>query len=721
MTSPWFDREALRRGLHAALWALALLAVAALPSRLASALFGWGSTTTKVVRVIGGTWLDLAAALLVVGPFVVALALVGALLPPLRRPVWQRAGGLIAAAPFGFSLWVFTVTAQEVKSERGSFPTLFDLGEGGTNASFIEGMVGFLGYERIRTPALFGIGLAALVLGLALRRRPTGLAAWRGWALGFTASFGLGALGLVGSQAALAQLNPFSPAALGDPLTGLIESAVDLARHRGPTTARDLVLDAELPPASASHGAALVGWPGSDGGCSPHPFVRPLDLDREPPTAAPRGTALVRAFEDVSRTLFGGADAGVAVFFLSLEGFRADDVHALNPKAPRELAPFTTGLYERSATPGSGVLTSRAMIQAGVRTAHNLGAMTCGVGTLPYNLAFVRDLQPFPLRCLPDVLADSGFEHRFFYGSDATFDEMHRFFGEHRYVELVSQKELPPTLPKGTWEGVTDFAVFDEGVRRTAEALEATRAPQFAFLMSLSHHSPFTAPDDLPPEVSTRVERALATTPHHADADDGRRLVAFSYTDAAVERLFGQLDARGLSDRAVVVLMADHSTGHAYVWGTEATETDAQKSQVPFAVVVPAAFRARLLNPAAFDEALARAQRLVDEGPLSLNDVPRLVLALLSAHPGVATLPGSQRWHTLGGQVTSPHFRPPTGASVVSINGVSELFAMGPTGERVGASEDSVFLKTRADRYRVTPTLIPVTATLQQVMRCAKP
>jgi hypothetical protein len=37
----------------------------------------------------------------------------------------------------------------------------------------------------------------------------------------------------------------------------------------------------------------------------------------------------------------------------------------------------------------------------------------------------------------------------------------------------------------------------------------------------------------------------------------------------------------------------------------------------------------------------------------------------------------------------------------------------------VGDYQDSVFLKTRADRYRVTPTLIPVAATLQQVMRCA--
>jgi hypothetical protein len=705
----------------AALWALGLLLIAALPSRLASALFGWGSPSTKLIRVVGGAWLDLSAALLVITPLVVALTLAGALVPWLRRPVWQRAGGLVAAAPFGFSLWVFTVTAQEVKSERGSFPTLFDLGEGGTNASFIEGMLGFVGYERIRTPALLGLTLAVALVVVALRGRPRDLASWRGWSVGFSAGFVALALALLVGQSALARVNRFSPAALGDPLTGLLESALDLAQHRGPASARDLVLDARLPADAASVGASLVGWPAADGGCAPHPFARPLDRALEPPTSPPRGTALVQAFERVSRALFDGRDGTVAVFFVSLEGFRADDIHALNPNAPREVAPFTTSLYERSATRGSGVLTSRAMVQAGVRTAHNLGAMTCGVGTLPYNLAFVRDLQPFPLRCLPDVLADSGFEHRFFYGSDATFDEMHRFFPAHRYLAVVSQKELPPDLPKGTWDAVTDFAVFDEAVRRVDEALAVSGEPQFALLMSLSNHSPFTTPADLPPEVKARVDRALATAPHRADADDTRRLVAFSYTDAAVERLFAQLDARGLSDRALVVLMADHSTGHAYVWGAEATETDAQKSQVPFALVVPPALRGRLADAEAFDDALADAQRRVDEGPLSLNDVPTLVLALLSAHPGVVALPPEKRWHSLGGQVTSPSFRGGDGVTLWSINGVSELFAVDATGQRVGDSQDSVFLKTRADRYRVTPTLIPITATLQQVMRCAPP
>jgi hypothetical protein len=714
-----FDRVAVRRGAIAALWAIALLGIAAFPSRLGGALKGWGSLTTRTERALAGTWLDLAAGLLVLAPFMVLLGLLAPLLlRPLRRAGWQRWGGLVATLPLGFALWVFTVTAQEVKSERGSFPTMFDLSEGGTNASFIEGMVGFLAYDRIRTPAIVGIALAlALIVG-ALRRRPADAVAWRSWSTGYVLGLLATSAVVIGGQNAMAQINRFSPAALGDPLTGLIESSLDLLQHRGPSSARDLILEAQLPADAAARGARLAGWPVSDGGCEPLPFARPLDRDLEPPTPNPRGTALVKSFEALSRALFTDDDPKLAVFFVSLEGFRADDIHALNPQAPRAIAPFTTALYERAGRSGEGVLASRKMIQAGVRTAHNLGAMTCGLGTLPYNLAFVRDLQPFRVRCASDVLADAGFRHSFFYGSDATFDEMHHFFAQHRFVEQISQVELPKNLPKGTWDGVTDFAVFDFSVTRIAETLKATGTPQFAFLMSLSNHSPFTTPQDLPSEVPARVEAAIQSVRNRADPDDQKRLVAFSYTDAAVGRLFSKLDAVGIAERSIVVLMADHSTGHSYVWGAESTETDAQKSQVPFAIVIPPSFRARLANPAMFDAAVTDAQAQLDSGAVSLNDVPTLTLALLSAQPNVKALAADRRWHTLGGQLTSPWFDAGEGAALISINGVSELFATDAHGERLGGYEDSVFLKTRADRYRVTPRLIPLAATLQQVMRC---
>lgn len=704
----------MRRGFFSAATCVGVLLLAAFPSRLAGAFRGWGTVTSKVERTLVGALVDLCSVAGIVGGIVLVLTLATPLvLSRFRGPKWQRVGAVLWAVPFGAVLWLLTVAAQEVKSERGSFPTVFDLMEGGTNATFMESVLGFLRYERIWFPAAISTTLTAFVIVLTWRRVSEGVSSWPRWALGVAGGFAmsLGAVWL--ACAVLAALdNRFSTAALGDPMTGLKESAFDFLQHKGPATPRELVLTAELPADAAAEGAARLGWPPAKKGAG-HLHQRPLDVSNEPPTADPRGTALVHAFERVGAALFSQDDPAIAVFQLSLEGFRADDVHALNDAAPVEIAPFTSSLYQ----PQQGVLTSRKMFQAGVRTAHCLGAMTCGLGTLPYNLSFIRDLHPFPVRCASDVLHDAGFHHSFFYGSDITFDDMHLFLKEHGYQSVVSQKDLPKSFPKGTWDGVTDFAVFDEAVERVAEKLPS--GPQFAFLMSLSNHSPFTPPEDLPAEVEARVSQALKTAIHRADADDRLRLVTYSYTDAAVERLFKQLEVRAIADRSIVLLMADHSTGHAYVWGAVDPETDAAKSQIPFALVIPPAFLARAKDPVALKAALLEAQKLVDEAPLSQNDVPTLLLALLQAHPSVRALAESSRWHTLGGQVTSPWFKPggDPASSILGINGVSELFALDRQGKRVGGYEDSVFLKTRADRYRVTPRLIPVTATLVETMK----
>ncbi len=703
----------VRRGFFSGLTVVALLFVAAFPARLAGALRGWGSLFGKLEKSLAGTLLDLSAVVLVITPMVaLATLLVPVLLKPARGPRWQRLGAVMWAFPFGFALWVLTVVAQEVKSERGAFPTMFDLLEGGTNASFVEGTVGFLRYERIWVPASVGCALAMVLMALVWRRPVGEVTPWKRWAIGLTAGMGSGAAGVLLLALTLASLaNRFTSAALGDPMTGLVESTFDLLRHQGPQTPRQLVLTAELPQQAIKEGATLLGWPPSKQG-GPHPHARTLDFDTEPPTKDPRGRALVKAFEKLGEALFVEGDPSVAVFHLSLEGYRADDLHALNEVAPRELAPFTNSLYEGRP----GVLTSRKMFQAGVRTAHGMGAMMCGLGTLPYNLSFIRDLQPFPVRCASDVLSTAGFQHSFFYGSDGTFDDMDAYLRGHGFSVVMAQAELPQNLPRGTWDGISDFAVFDLGVKHVAKSLPS--GSQFSLLMSLSNHSPFTQPQDLPPEVLARVDLALKTAVHRADADDRLRLITYAYTDAAVERLFAQLETSGIAERSIVMLMADHSTGHAYVWGKEDPESDVAKSQIPFAIVIPPQFLARAKDPVALTAALAEAQALIEAGPLSQNDVPMLLLAMLQAHPSMKALPVSERWHTLGGQVTSPWFEPggDEASYILGINGVSELFALDRDGQRVGSYEDSAFLKTRADRYRVTPRLIPITATLIETM-----
>ncbi len=707
-----------RRGVESGLTTLALLALAVLPSRLSVAMRVRGGTLfDRATRALAGATLDLSAVIVPIAAVLLVVVVLAALAPR-RRHLWQHLGAPLFALPLCVTLSLVTVMEQEVKAERGAFTTMHEIVEGVGQASFVEGSLGFLRYERIWVPGLVCSALALLVLVTRWRAaRDVEVVPWRGWATGLVAVLALGVVAVPGAVVAQAAASHrLSPAALGDPLSSLVETAADLAQDRAPLKPVDLLLQQAFAPGEAATGAARLGWPPRHAprptACPPHPHARPLDRSAEP---APAGAALLSALERVSTQLFDGGDGRIAVFQFSLESFRADDLHALHAVVPAELHPFVNGLY--AGRPG--VLSSRRLFQGGVRSAQGLAAMTCGLGTLPYNLSLIRDFEGFPLRCAPDLLAAAGFQGRFFYGSDPGFDGMARFLRAHGVTELVTQDELPPSLPKGAWSGVTDLALFDEVVKRTAASV--SDSPQYALVMSLSNHSPYTPPEDLPSEVAARVQRALSSAPNRATKDDRRRLLTHAYVDAALERFFSQLDASGLAGRSVVVLTADHSTGEDYVWGPDSVdhETDEAKTQVPFLIVLPEALLARVKDRAALEVELAGAQRQLDAQPLSQNDIPSLLLALLSHHPALAALEPAQRWHTLGGQVTSPHFQPggEPASFLVGINGVDQLYALDREGRRVGAYEDAIFLRTRAERATVTPRLIPIAATLVDVLR----
>ena len=708
---------ALRRGVGSALTTLGLLALALLPSRLAVAMRLRGGTFfERTTRAIAGTTLDLSVVLV---PLVVMLALLVlfAAVVPRRRTLWQHLGAPLFVLPWCFVLYVLTVLQQEVKAERGAFSTMQEITAGAVQTSFVEGTLGFFRYERIWIPAVVCSGAALVLLALRFRRRNDDALPWQGWATGFSGVLALSLVLVPAAVAAQAGLSTrLSRAGLGDPLTSMIETTMDLVQGRVPLKPSELLMQLEVKPGEAAVGAQRMGWPPlrDSEPCWPHPHARPLDREGEP---APPGAALLSSLERVSELLFDASDARVAVFQFSLESFRADDIHALNPAAPRSLDPFVNELYERA-----DVLGGRTLFQAGVRSAQGMAAMTCGVGTLPYNLSIIRDLDAFPLRCAPDLLAEAGFHGAFFYGSDPDYDQMSRYLGGHGVAEVISQDNLPEDLPKGAWSGLTDFVIFEEAAKRVAKGL--ADAPQYALVMSLSNHSPYTPPEDLPKSVLARMESAVKEVPNRASTDDRRRLLTHSYTDAALQRFFGQLDTLGIAERSIVVLMADHSTGEDYVWGPESIqhETDSAKAQVPFLIVIPPQFLARAKNRPALDVALTEARTALNATPLSQNDVPALLLALLKFHPGLRALPASARWHTLGGQVTSPWFQPggDPQSFLLGINGVDELYVLDKQGTRVGAYEDAVFLRTRADRSQVTPRLIPVAATLVETMRSPK-
>ena len=168
-------RDSLKAGLRAGLLAMAIAILGAFPSRLLLAMREGDDVVPGLQHIVAGTIVDASAVIASIGGFVVLMAVgLPLLLKALRRPRWPGprwygAGPLLVAVLPAFATMVLSMIAQQVHAERGAFPTAFDILESGGNASFIEGVFGFLGYRHILIPTIVTAVCAMALLVAALR------------------------------------------------------------------------------------------------------------------------------------------------------------------------------------------------------------------------------------------------------------------------------------------------------------------------------------------------------------------------------------------------------------------------------------------------------------------------------------------------------------------------------------------------------------------------
>lgn len=557
------------------------------------------------------------------------------------------------------SAWMFSVGAIESKLERGLYPTYLETKVALASSSFVTGSLPTLLLDRYwKTSAL--VLLASGVLFYLHGRRAHDLRS-RASVVGFA----LAGLCLFGGACEIVKLGRVvfprtgSYAETRSPIENVALGRFPFPNHTPITDGMRLLFSSRSASFSADEKRAglrtlgyapealerLVAFEDREPCASAHPLARPLDHAR---ARGSKSDALIDDLEALSSALFGGARAAepLVVFQIAMESFRADDVHALQPLAPPELTPVMSRLYadrERA-------IAFRSAFQGGFRTAQNLSSLTCGIGSLPFNIAVARDLGHFPLRCLPDVLADGGFDTHAFYASDMTYDSMLDFFRYHG-VEVTQAADMPAGLPIGSWRGVSDRALYTQAL---AHASAATR-PSYEFVLTLSGHSPFSAPTDMPPDVAARAAAACEKSPS-AKEDDCSRLAVMAYADHALGELLDNLERSPLAHRSVVILSADHATSEMFLWPGSPEEKS--RAHVPYVIYLPRALTAAASRPAEVADLVARLHDRAASSAeaISLTDSPTLVTALLSSTAEVKGIPDAWRFHTYGGQATSPHF-----------------------------------------------------------------
>jgi hypothetical protein len=621
-----------------------------------------------------------------------------------------------------------SVWAAEHQIERGLYPTMFEFAHA-TDASFALAGAQVFALSRFAYATVLSLGLLALAaFGISRRLRMDKPAGWR-LAVGCVAGAALISLACFGWHRASPLLIPTIPnwRTIESPLQVFVSFGMDRENVR--LGSLSLFQQLDLPSSHLDPGAESLGLPTHsidrfrlDGTydakqCHPHPLATPIG----PPGKEAKGsvayhTELHLVIDELSRALFDGREGPVRVWLLSLESLRGDDIHALHARAPRDVAPFTSSLYERARGGATNVIVAERMLQAGGRTSQGLAAMTCGLGTMPYGLSASRDLGLLPLRCLPDVLKDAMFRTGFYYGSNPGFDNMLAFLNYHGFDRIKAEKDYEEEIPHKGWS-VPDWIVFAQAFAESEK--EPPDQSQFNFVMSLTNHFPFKKPEDFPAEVGARVAKAVKG--REVRPDDVSRLETLSYTDWAAEKLVSAIGGADVARHSMVVMTADHSTTDYFLWREGAAPEDRTLAltHVPFAILFPEPFLDASPSPQGARELVSRLNELLANTVLSQNDLPRFVLGLLMHSAQIRSLPESWRWHTLGGQRLSPNFRVPDhpDAILLGVDGTSRLYMASTGGALISTEEKAVPTLDLATALHSGPTLLPAAAVFSSLLR----
>ena len=734
-----------------ALWPVWFVVLANAPGRYAMAVrdhqFGRDMTTTFTMAVLA----DVAC----LAPLF-ALSLVPADWIAAKRPESRGATllGLITAVGtvvlVSAFMWAVSVGATEFRIQRGTYPTLLETVEGLGDVTFIRGSAQIALFERYSRPTSVAVaawvGVLAVYARASVRPRsiPEGerTLPYRKPRSRLFAVIGpaLWSLGWAGAAAAIFV---FIRAAAPTPISsGLVPPLVRLgadvgaprlaSRQAGVRTVLESIdVDETLVRRGLhwlgfgdTHARCLLGI-GADAVCRPHPLARPLPGDAADThisgERAEDPTPLVRAFLALSSALFEQRDEPIIVWHVVLESFRADDVRALHPAAPTEIAPFVNAVYEETVPGGPRTVPFRHAYQSGLRTAQAVSGLWCGLGALPFQLALSRDLIDLPLRCAPDVLRDAGFKTHLYYGSTASFEHLGKFAERHG-LTVTDLSTLPPGLPRGAFRAVTDAALLRVALQDSTEV----GAPSYRFVLTLSGHSPFDLPEDLPAATRDSIDATIAERFRASFAEeDRRRLLTMKYTDAALEAFVKQIERSPQAGHTILLVSADHATADPFLW---AHPTAQGMSRVPLFFYFPAAFIAVSKDSARVEEALRSLKDLTSTLAVSINDVPTLLLALLAQHRTLLHLAPAMRWHTLGGATSSPYRADlaSTTAHVWGIDAAARVFLV-----RAEAVDQPLDTGERSVAFSVWddplgPLLKDVTGALSVVLRacsaaCAAP
>jgi hypothetical protein len=242
--------------------------------------------------------------------------------------------------------------------------------------------------------------------------------------------------------------------------------------------------------------------------------------------------------------------------------------------------PAETGFFapdKLSLTPHLDALAQRSIV---FTNAYGTGSVTRGAQEAVYcaylgsrDTSLMRGHAIVTPTCLPDLVAKRGDVATFWYhGGEGRFDSQAAFWKERRVGEILSQKDFPDSAPRTGW-GVGDLSFLATAGGRLEQLMATTPASAvLGMVLTVTNHIPWRLPDDAPPHI------------HQLAAGVGHPSWATTaYADEALGRFLKRLEASGLWQDTLLVLVSDHGTSvppYADIYGADPAASERLQSHV---------------------------------------------------------------------------------------------------------------------------------------------
>lgn len=171
---------------------------------------------------------------------------------------------------------------------------------------------------------------------------------------------------------------------------------------------------------------------------------------------------------------------------------------------------------------------------------------------------------------LPQLLSARGYDDVYVYNGSFAWDNQSGFFANQGMRNFVGRDDfVDPVFIDPTW-GVSDQDMFSRGAEELAK-LGRQGKPFYALLQTLSNHTPYALPENLP------VERVTG----HGSLDE--HLTAMRYADWSLGQFFAKARQEPYFKDTLFVVLGDHGFGN----DEQITEMDLSRFSIPLLLIGP--------------------------------------------------------------------------------------------------------------------------------------